>query len=581
MKLNERMREERGIALVVALLVAIAVAAISVGAAMMSTNAAAINRYNERLSVLESAAEAGIEEARSRINGDKTLYPDSLYNALENGVAITDANNGVIPDVRRFTYVGPTGITSGQYGVFGSIVSVAQDNSGNQVVRRGEIRQESFAKYAYFTTIEGNIWFANNDQIWGPVHSNDRIRIYSSGATFHSEVTTGQDVYQAVYGTFHQGYTEWAPAIPMPQTADLMKLQVQAQSGNTDFTGNTAGGEGEATTRILFKALDLNGDGDSTDANEGFIRVYQHLTDPDWVSGDVPSNYSTKQLENSVNCGDYHGTTFVPADSHPSGGHNWLTAVTSATRRCYLGGADEIWNQFDAGPDPEGGRWLQWPGPVSALVAGEPDANYLFPINRALNPNFKGVIFVTGKVVISGMLRGQVTVAATDDIVLGDDIRYSVDPGAGTCTDMLGMFSGDDIIIADNTLNAPVIPEGGYSYRTYDETTGEFIHGVVLALDIFTAENYSSGSSSDEPCEGTTAGRGCIYLTGGIIQRQRGAVGLTSGRGYIKRYSYDQCAANLPPPYFPTTGHFVRSRIFEVDPVGFNVASYFQLLTPP
>jgi hypothetical protein len=103
----------------------------------------------------------------------------------------------------------------------------------------------------------------------------------------------------------------------------------------------------------------------------------------------------------------------------------------------------------------------------------------------------------------------------------------------------------------------------------------------VLALNIFTAENYNAGSSSAQPCEGTPAGRGCIYLTGGIIQRQRGAVGLTSGRGYVKRYSYDQCAANDPPPYFPTTGHFIRGRIFEVDPTGFNVANYYSLLTPP
>lgn len=576
MKFRERMSDERGIALVVALLVAVVVATISVGAAMLSTNAAAINRYNERISVLESAAEAGIEEARSAVNGNPALYPDSLFVTLENGVAVTDANNNPIPGVTRTTYVGPTGITSGQYGVFGSIVSIAQDDAGNQVVRRGEIRQESFAKYAYFTTIEGNIWFANNDQIWGPVHSNDRIRIYSSGATFHSTVVTGRDIYHPQYGTFLQGYTEWAPTIPLPQTADLTKLQIQGAAGNTSFVGNTAGGHGEGTTRIHFMALDLNGDGDSTDANEGFIRVYQHLTNPEWVTADIPGT----GMDDSENCGDYHSGVFVSANDHPAGGHNYITALTSASRRCYLGGSDELWGGFVAN-DAMGGQWLQWPGPVSGLVAARPDAQYLFPITRALNHNFKGVIYVQGKVVLSGTVRGKVTVAATDDIIIGDDIRYATDPGAGTCNDMLGMFSGDDIVIADNTINAPVIPASGYGYYSYDETDGEFIHGVVLALDIFTVENYSSGSSSAQPCEGTPAGRGCIYLTGGIIQRQRGAVGLTSGRGYVKRYSYDQCAANDPPPYFPTTGHFVRSRIFEVDPVGFNVANYYQMLTPP
>jgi len=577
MDFMNRMRDERGIALVVALLVSLVVAAISVGAAMLSTNAASINRFNERLSTLEAAAESGVEEGRSRINGDKTLYPDSGYNTLENGVAITDASGATIPGVKRYTYVGPTGVTTGQYGVFGSIVSVAEDQFGNRVVRRSEVSQESFAKFAYFTTVEGNIWFANNDQIWGPVHSNDRIRIYSTGATFHSTVETAEDVYQAYYGTFMQGYTEWGKTIPMPSTADLAKLKVQGQAGNTAFVGNSAGSAGEATTRIEFVALDLNGDGDSTDANEGFIRVYQQLADPEWVSGGVPSG----GLQNADHCGDIHpGQGFVAATSHPAGGHDWQVALTSASRRCYLGGDDRIWGVFDAGPDPRGGVWLPWPGAVNPLVAGRPDGAYLFPINREMNPSFKGVIFVEGKVVISGTLRGKVTIAATDNIVIGDDVKYITDPGAGTCTDLLGIFSGNDVVIADNAINAPVIPYSGQPYRSYDETTSEFIQGVVLALNEFTVENYSSGSADAEPCESTINGRGCIYLTGGIIQKQRGAVGLTSGKGYVKRYSYDQCTLGDPPPYFPTTGYFTRGRLFEVDPTGFDVAEYYKLLTP-
>jgi hypothetical protein len=574
-----RMRDERGIALVVALLVSLVVAAISVGAAMLATNAATINRFDERLSTLEAAAESGVEEVRTRINGDKTLYPDSGYNVIENGVSITDASGATIPGVTRYTYVGPTGVTTGQYGVFGSIVSVAEDEFGNRVIRRGEVSQESFAKFAYFTTIEGNIWFANGDQIWGPVHSNDQIRIYSTGATFHSTVETAQDIYHAQYGTFMQGYTEWGKNIPMPVTADLMKLKAQGQAGNMAFVGNSSGGQGQATTRIEFVALDLNGDNDSTDANEGFIMVYQQLADPDWVSGDVPAG----GLRYADNCGDIHpGTGFVAATSHPAGGHDWQTALTSASRRCYLGGDPRIWNGFNPGPDARGGVWLAWPGAVNPLLAARPegDGAYLFPINRAMNPSFKGVIFVEGKVVISGTLRGKVTIAATDDIIIGDDIRYITDPGAGTCTDLLGIFSGNDVVIADNAINAPVVPYSGQPYRSYDETTSEFIQGVVLALNVFTVENYSSGSSSAEPCEGTSSGRGCIYLTGGIIQKQRGAVGLTSGRGYVKRYSYDQCVLGDPPPYFPTTGYFVRGRLFEVDPTGFDVAEHYRLLTP-
>ncbi len=572
--------DRRGIALVVVLLVGVAVAAITLGAGMLSTNTSAIGVYSERLSVLEAVADAGLEEGRSAINGDPTLYPDSGFTVLEDGVEVLDADGQVITGVRRSTYVGPTGVTTGQYGVFGSIVVVVEDDYGNTIVRRNEVSQESFAKYAYFTNSEGgNIVFGGGDQIFGPVHSNDQLKMHSSGATFHGPVETASNIQDPQNATFYQGYTEFGRFIPLPQTADLLKLQAQAQQGNTAFVGNSAGGMGQATTRIEFVALDLNGDGDVSDDDEGFIKVYQHLTNAAWVSADAPPS-----MQNSMNCGDSFGHAFVPAASHNPAvhGHNWRDGLLDASRRCYPGGHDSIFGAFTP-IDGQGGSWLPWPGAVSPLVAGRPDGAYLFPITRALNPSFRGVIYVQGKVAISGRMRGRVTVAATDEIIVLDDLTYSVDPGAGTCRDILGIFGGANVVMADNTINAPTRPGGGGNpnpYLTFDDTKDEFVHGVVLALGSFTTENYNAGSNNAELCEATTWGRGCLYLTGGVIQATRGPVGQASGEGYLKRYAYDQCAAQEPPPYFPTTGHFARGRFFEVDPVGFEIGEYFRLLTP-
>ena len=195
---------------------------------------------------------------------------------------------------------------------------------------------------------------------------------------------------------------------------------------------------------------------------------------------------------------------------------------------------------------------------------------------RAVRVSFrstKGVISVTGKVAVSGVLRGRVTMAGTDDIILADDIVYATDPGAGLCQDMFGMFSGARVIVADNLMNAPVRPRTNWNHRTYDDTKDEFFHGVILALDIFTVQNYNAGSRNDESCEAKTWGRGCLYITGGIIQKTRGAVGTGAGTGYVKRYSYDSCAATEPPPYYPTTGHFAKGQYYQIDPVGFSVQS--------
>ncbi len=576
-------RDERGIALVTVLLVTLAIATLTVTAAVLNSNTSLVNKYHQRQSLLEAVADAGLEEARSRINGTKALYPDSSFVALEGEAVVYDAAGQRVPNVTRSVYVGPTGVTTGQYGVFGSIVADVRDAFGNRLVRRLEVLQESFAKYAYFTDIEpATISFGGGDQIFGPVYTNDYLKIYSSGATFFGPVSTAKTIQGKPYGTFKQGYVENAAVIPFPQMADLLKLKAQAQQGNTAITGTTAGAAGQATTRIEFVAIDLNGDGDATDDNEGFIKVYQSA-DPVWVVAGVPADHGTNGLRGSENCGHYHGWTLVSAKAHTTTnyGHDWVAAVSNVGKRCLLGGADSLWGMFQPA-DPHG-QWLAWPGPVSPLLFGRPDASYLWPISRALNPSFKGVIFVDGKVAISGVVRGRVTLAATDNIVIADDVVYATNPGAGTCTDILGLFSGAAVVVADNTLNAPTRPKNGMNYFTYDDTKDEFIHAVVLALDIFTTEDYGSGATTEEACETKVWGRGCLYLTGGIIQRTRGAVGTIAspgGTGYMKRYSYDACAYSDPPPYFPTTGHFARGHYYEVNPSGFDVAAYYQLLTP-
>lgn len=585
MNSRHRLRDESGIALIVVLLVALVVGAISAGAALMGSSSSLISRYSDRASTLIAVADAGLEEARSQINGNSALYPDSAYNVLENGVAVYDADGAVIPGVQRWLYVGPSGVTSGQYGVFGSIVAVVQDAAGNRVIRRAEVAQESFAKYAYFTDVEpANIAFGGGDQITGPVHTNDLLKIYASGATFLGEVTTALSVQGSQYGTFAQGYLENSPYIAMPTMTDLTKLQTQATAGGTAFVGDLAGGPGQASMRIEFVALDLNGDGQVNGTNEGFIKVYRASVGANapYVVGDVPVDYALNGLANSSTCGSHDAAgVFTSALDH---GASWTGEVSGPNRRCYLGGSDSLFGAFTA--NDGFGSYVPWSGavdPAVTAVVGPVQAQYLIPITRQFNPSFKGVIYVDGKVAISGVLRGRVTLAATQDIIYVDDLTYATNPGAGTCNDILGLFAGNNIVVSDNTINAPVRPRGPATgnYLTYDNSSDEFLHAVALALNIFTVENYNSGATNTEACEATSWGRGCLYLTGGIIQKQRGAVGTTAGTGNLKRYSYDQCAYSNPPPYFPTTGHFGRGRYYEVNPVNFDVATYWAALAPP
>jgi hypothetical protein len=132
--------------------------------------------------------------------------------------------------------------------------------------------------------------------------------------------------------------------------------------------------------------------------------------------------------------------------------------------------------------------------------------------------------------------------------------------------------------MADNFLLTPLrLPNGNWKNMKATGNGDDYVHGIILALGIFGAQDYNQGPQTiDEgSCDGTDWGRSCLRLSGGLIQRTRGAVGLASGYGYLKRYSYNTCGLTDPPPYFPTTGYFSRNRFYEINPVGFNVATWF------
>lgn len=573
-------RGRGGYALLMVLLVVMVVGILASGAVAVVGNAGLISAYEARRAELETLADAGVEVARARLNHDPSLYPATGYTTLENGAAVTDADGAVIPNVKRWTYAGPVGQTSGQYGVFGSIVSMVQ--AGNaKVVRRGDVAQESFAKYAYFTHTEpDNIAFGGGDVISGPVHSNDGIQIYSSGATFRGpgSVTTAGTITGKQYGTFVEGFTERAAVIPMPSVAELAKLRGFAQAGGTAFTAPNGGTQWEARLRIEFITIELNDNG-RVDENEGFFRVFRS-TGANWY---LNARANGLGWEASENCGWYDAdNVFHTIANTPGTDAERRNRLRMPGARCYLGGADELFNGFV--PVIAGrGQWVPRGFGLAAVhprLAARPDLDFLFPLSRDLNPNFKGVIHVTGKVAVSGLLRGRVTLAATDRIIIADDVVYAGD-GSG-CEDILGLFGGADIVVSDNLLNTPqrLTNANNEPWYSFDSTPSEFVNAVVLTLNTFTVENFDGGPVNAELCQNALFGRGCLFLTGGIIQRTRGAVGTSGGTGYLKRYAYDSCAFTDPPPYFPTTGHFGRTRYYEVNPVGFSAGAFFARMTP-
>jgi hypothetical protein len=643
-------RARRGIALFVALFFVAGVGALALSAIYLTATATLLGKTYDKEDDLKYAVEAALAMGKAHLNYDATALPTSGFDTLMLNAPVKTADGSTVPGVTVTMYAGLTGSTTGQFGRFASLVAQAKDLNGTGFVRRLELSQESFAKYAYWTNSEGSgISFGGGDQIWGPVWSNDDIDILSSGAEFHDAVGTAGVITGVKYGTFSsKGYSINQKSIPLPSTTTLSTLSPLATVGGMNFPAVTTGDETGLLERIEFVAADILGTGDSSADNDGFFRVYQAKAgQAKWLRGDYPTTTAAPTINQMLQCGDWHkvvgdtGWKFFPLVTHyhasPGPTYTWFdslmakaagvvntttlnNAKTEANRsvqllmqqtvgprgRCYLGGdphlvavarvgmgyADTLVHKggddttFTA--NDAYGKWLPNPTSPNAAVAtarkANGDANYLYPIYRGYNPGTKSVIYVGGTVGISGVLRGSLTLYSPYDIVVLDDLRYVNDPAKGVCVDILGVLAGKDVVVADNALNSPQVIKGSGTsalYQSMDDNQSLTLQAVVMALNTsFRVEDYDEGSTNALTCDSSVDGRGCLYLTGGIIQKTRGAVGTSAGYGYTKRYSYDRCAVVNPPPYFPTTGRFQDNRYYELDPVKFNVTKLFQALTP-
>jgi len=618
--------DRRGAALIVVLLFVVAAGALALSATYLTANSTLLAKSYDKEAELRYAAEVGLGIGKSQVNFDANALPDTGYNTLLSKAPVVAADGKAIPGVSVSIYAGPSGSTSGQFGRFSSVVADARDAQGNGFVRRLELTQESFAKFAYWSDQETNsgttIYFGSGDQLWGPVWSNDNISINSGGATFHDEVGTAGTINGVGYGVFSKGYKTNQKPIALPSLTALSKLAGYAAAAGFSLAPASTGDETLVRMRIEFVAVDLNGDGDSTDLDEGFFRVYSvTATNIQWLRADWTGTTNPASVKN---CGDWHkaslvGTElrFFPASAHPTSWFRQMlvntgemiataakaessatlaTIMTHANARCYLGGdphlvaAERTGTAGQLGGNDTTftavgamGTWQKFtdtPDPRLVNVAKRQDAKYLFPLHRSINPQSKGVVYASGTIGVSGILRGRVTLYSNSYIVVLDDMRYATDPKKNACQDILGLIAAKDVVVADNAINTPQTVSSGTS-RNLDDSKDLNLNSVIMALGTsFRVQNYNAGPTDANDCETTQNGRGCLYLTGGIIQQNRGAVGTAGGTGFIKRYSYDRCAVVTPPPYFPTTGRFTDNRYYELDPVNFNVGQLFKSITP-
>lgn len=643
-------RSRRGFALLTVLLIAIVGAVLALASGMMAMSNVVIQSSSDRASVVDDAALSGLEIERSRLNARLDTVPLNGYGTVE--------NNAVVPNtggVKRTTWISRLGnsdslSTTGEFGVQAEIVSKATDPFGNVAIRRVQMYQESFARYASFTDIAkstngSTLWWALGAQAQGPVHSNDTIYVWNANptpqATFHDKVTTAKVVKNKTYASFRKGApVENIARIPLPTNADLDVLKNIASRAGYVFTPDVVTGDSAlATMRIEFVAVDVNGDGNTTGADEGYFRVYKMRAGSTPAQGwgyalartPVPQTTQTCQYNGSGascspatvrtvimqnqtlpldsmlyswNCGvvtTVAGRQAVPQTfaqvALDSGANQYQQkmklkqdAFDHANSRCFLGGDERLSPTGVFRATDAAGYWVaRSSGSVPAAVAARADGAYLWPLSPAYNSSFRGVIFAEGKVAVSGTVRGRLTLASRDIMVIAHDLRQATSPAVttGTCgpdDDIVGLFAGSYVMYSDNTLATPQHRHNGNAgnswgvRKDFDPSPGRpdlTVHASILALKSVAAENSSPPGSVPA---GRYVTRGTVRLIGGTIESRTGQTGTMSGNnlhGYYDDLSFNRCALKYPPPYFPTTGRWTRTQFYEVNPQSFTPASWF------
>ncbi len=630
------------------LLVSIAVTAMAMGAISLASGAQLTTRFSAREASLQAAANGGLEIIRDSINRGNfdSLLPMDSYTTLAASAPITDAYGATLPGITRSLYVGRTGgrtggqATAGQYGSnFASAISIIRDQRGAVAARRLLLTQESWAKFAVaINNWSGSAYYGCGESINGPFFSNTTLNIQggcsSPKTLFASTVNVVGSITNVSSGNFRQGYKTGTTAIPWPTPARIGLMRQYAQdadaaNGDYDITAGTTGSRIPAT-RIEFVTIDVNGDG-VIDWDEGFMRVWQSANTRDstlaftngrrWptASGGGGASSSDPNMI-SRNCGavtqingtgathfwdasTIYNTTTGTSTNKQTAVRN---ALTSGGRACYLGGDPRIYSAITGDsltPDSlttstpttsnRFGWWKSrrsgaWPA-LSTVRSG--DASRLIPLGA--NPNFKGVIFVQGDVALSGRLRGRVSVFATGNIIMDDDLLYTNPPGTKCDAegDIFGAIATKDVIIADNNLQTPFQVNSVW-WAGFDDTSDANYNMFLLAAGSGGTSDgnwYGEGVSSpwtppvSIPWSGGSvnasaiaahcgdAPNGCARVTGGLAQgRVDDATYYYRSFGWGEAHSYDPCGAVNPPPYFPTTGRFVESRYYELDPVWLN-----------
>ncbi|NTY00796.1 hypothetical protein [Deinococcus sp. JMULE3] len=403
----------------------------------------------------------------------------------------------------------------------GRIVAQRRYSSGGTATREIVISQPPFSQYQYFVNRRtlpggGRLVFWDEDTFEGRVHANGAYG--SSAPLFYASTVTRGPRFLGKYTStsatleysttarpsadtmFQGGYQLGVASIDLPTNANDQRLATTGiQPGactNTSTCLNSVFGSGAATSGVFYAP------GTAATPNSG-NSFGQSGTGGIYVKGNVDNLTLSKN-------GDFQRIEIVQG---------------SKTTR---------FQQTDTN------TWQVYENGV---------------LKKTMNGTFNGMLYVEGNIgsqspAGNGGLKGdgtsgadiaattKMTVAATGDIFIKDDVTYTDPISKKDGQNVLGVYSEQGNVKVNGPLNRDIT-----------------IDGTLMAAA--TGKGFGTVDYTTSRTTGPTTPK--INLTGGIIEEQSQGVGQvgTPGKGYSRNFKWDgRLAEGLAPPFFPTQGSY-------------------------
>ena len=534
-------RNEAGIALTSVVIVALVMMTLVGGTVAFAVNSQDLSARDQGWNAALAAAEAGLDDYLYRLNRE-----DAYWACNETSPCGNNAFTGWVP------VPGDAGNTDGKFRYRVDTSSFASDGTikiaSTGLVRNSTrtvysiLRRKSFLDYLYFTdyeTLDPGAYSSSSDQSWanancreyryegrdsdcvaihffthdvvnGPLHTNDALLISSDETDkpkFLGPTTSSYPDPDPVPGGWHRWYDgRYSTPTPTGTQSDpyFERPGDPAYEGILEIP--------PSNTAIKTKA-------DSTPGATGCL--YSGPTEI-VLNSTGTMNVRSPQTPNTT---PRYTQCVGTGKSLPANGVIYVqkNSLTSGSYRCSL------WNNS---------------GSTSALKRNhpfrEPNSGAFIPSNDVTqygnpptSPPTGGKC--DGDAFVEGTLRGRLTIAAENNIVITDDIRYQ---GGTAGTDLLGLVANNYVEVFH-----PVSSGGSNLVSGLNNLT---IQAAILSVaHSFRVQNYNEGSSL-----------GSLTVDGVIAQKFRGPVGTfsqatgNSVNGYLKDYEYDNRLRFMAPPYF-------------------------------